>query len=168
MAAILCIVGPSGSGKTLLLEALVRELSRQGWRVGAVKHAPHGFSLDVPGKDSWRLREAGAARVAVAGPDGVAIWGGGAPDDLDQVLAWLSPAALDLVLVEGFKLSPYPKIVLAWDGDSSLGPQQKQEVLGRLPPLASPEQAAVAAERLVGPLSAQLLERRAAVEAAAL
>lgn len=98
-----------------------------------------------------------AATLGIVGPSGSGKTL--LPDDLDQVLTWLSPAALNLVLVECFKGSPHPQIELASNGVSVLGSQHQQEVLARLPPLVSPEQAAVAAERLVGPFSAQLQQR---------
>ena len=65
--AVVGFVGPSGVGKTTLLERLVEALSRRGLAVAAVKHASHGFLADRPGKDSYRLYEAGAEAVAVAG-----------------------------------------------------------------------------------------------------
>ena len=67
MTPIVSVVGRSNSGKTTLLERLVRELSRRGWRVGTVKHHVHGpVTVDVPGKDSWRHKQAGALAVVLA------------------------------------------------------------------------------------------------------
>ena len=59
-------VGYSNSGKTTLIEQLVRELKKLGYRVATVKHAPHGFDMDRPGKDSYRLKEAGSDVVVVS------------------------------------------------------------------------------------------------------
>src|SRR5690625_3941517 len=63
---ILAIVGHSGSGKTSLLEQLLPILTSRGLRVGLIKHAHQGFEMDQPGKDSYRLRSAGARQVMVA------------------------------------------------------------------------------------------------------
>ncbi len=60
MIPVVSFIGLSGRGKTTLLEQLVRELKRLGYRVAVVKHAPHGFDIDHPGKDSWRLNQAGS------------------------------------------------------------------------------------------------------------
>lgn len=98
---VVALVGPSGSGKTTLLERLIGEFLRAGLRVGAIKHAPHGFDLDRPGKDTWRFREAGAAAVAAAAPGAVGVfrtWAGEPP--LDEVVRLLGD--VDLVLVEGY------------------------------------------------------------------
>jgi molybdopterin-guanine dinucleotide biosynthesis protein B len=100
--------GASGSGKTTLLERLVPALARRGIRVGALKHSGHPHSFDVPGKDSDRLRRAGAVAVAVQGPAQLAWFGpparGGA-----RALARLLPPC-DLVLAEGFKSERLPRV----------------------------------------------------------
>ena len=70
MIPILSVVGRSNSGKTTLLEKLIRELARRGRHVGTIKHHFHGpVTVDVPGKDSWRHREAGARAVALVSPE---------------------------------------------------------------------------------------------------
>lgn len=105
---VLAVSGPSGSGKTRLLARLIPALRRRGLAVGALKHAGHAHPLDRPGKDSHRLRRAGAAAVAVQGPDEMAFFGpplaGGA-----RALARLLPP-VDLVLAEGFKREPLPRL----------------------------------------------------------
>jgi molybdopterin-guanine dinucleotide biosynthesis protein B len=98
------IVGRKNSGKTHLVTRMLRLASVRGLRVSTVKHAHHAFDVDVPGKDSWRHREAGAHEVLVAS---AARWAlmhelRDAPEPrLDELLARLAPC--DLVLVEGFK-----------------------------------------------------------------
>lgn len=104
----------SGTGKTTLLEQLIPELTGRGLRLAVLKHAHHDFDLDQPGKDSWRLRKAGASQVLIASsrrhahltetPQGEA--------PLGELLAKLDRRALDLILVEGFKHDPIPKIAL--------------------------------------------------------
>lgn len=104
------LVGPSGAGKTTLCESLLRALSRQGVRVGYVKHAAHGFDLDRPGKDSARAAAAGACGVALAGPAGIAYLAPEA-DLAPEMLARRFFADADLVLVEGFSHARVPTIL---------------------------------------------------------
>ncbi|MDR2189180.1 MAG: molybdopterin-guanine dinucleotide biosynthesis protein B [Azonexus sp.] len=104
------IAGYSGSGKTTLLEKLIPCLTARGFTVSVIKHTHHGFDIDRPGKDSYRHREAGASEVLLACDDRWALMreqrGGSA--SLDDLLARLAPC--DLVLVEGFKREPVPKL----------------------------------------------------------
>jgi molybdopterin-guanine dinucleotide biosynthesis protein B len=109
------LTGWSGSGKTTLLTALLPLLIARGLSVSTVKHAHHGFDLDRPGKDSFRHREAGAREVLVASARRWALMhelpaeGAGVPEPaLPDLLARLEP--VDLVLVEGFKANPHPKL----------------------------------------------------------
>ena len=99
----------SGTGKTTVIEALIRCLTKRGMRIGVVKHDAHGLSLDRPGKDSWRFREAGAASLVLAGP-GRTVRMEEAEQDLDACLAAIRD--VDLVLVEGFKRAAIPRIGL--------------------------------------------------------
>lgn len=108
---VLGIAGFSGSGKTTLIEKLVPRLVGQGLRVALVKHAHHDFDVDQPGKDSWRHRQAGCAEVLVSSTRRWALMHelrGDPEPTLDQLLAHLSPC--DLILVEGFKRDPIPRI----------------------------------------------------------
>lgn len=101
----------SGSGKTTLIENLIPLLCTQGIRVSVIKHAHHAFDVDKPGKDSFRHRQAGAAEVLVSSGARWALMHElrSEPEpELPQLLARLSPC--DLVLVEGFKLQPIPKM----------------------------------------------------------
>ena len=108
--AVLGIAGWSGAGKTTLIEALLPRLRQAGLSVSTVKHAHHGAELDRPGKDSWRHREAGAQEVLLAMPGRWALLHEqpGSEPDLPALLARLSP--VDLVLVEGFRHYPFPKL----------------------------------------------------------
>jgi molybdopterin-guanine dinucleotide biosynthesis protein B len=114
-------VGPSGVGKTSLLERLVVALSGRGLAVAAVKHASHGFLADRPGKDSYRLYEAGAAAVALISREQVATFaraaGQGERDvSLAAALHGL-PEGLDVVLAEGFSWESIPRVVLFRGGE---------------------------------------------------
>lgn len=103
----------SGSGKTTLLEKLIPLLRQAGIRIALVKHSHHDFEVDKPGKDSHRLRQAGADQVLLASQYRTA-WireGDGTTEpDLFELLSRLDPALQDLVLVEGFRHEAIPKI----------------------------------------------------------
>jgi len=108
---VIGLAGWSGAGKTTLLTRLIPHFNAQGLRVSVIKHAHHQFDVDVPGKDSWRHREAGAAEVLVASANRWALMHElrGAPEPrLPELLSKLS--AVDLVVVEGFKREPHRKI----------------------------------------------------------
>jgi len=103
--------GWSGSGKTTLIERLIPVLVSRGLRVSLIKHAHHEFDVDHPGKDSFRHRHAGCGEVLVTSPMRWALMHelrGGAELGLPEALARLSPC--DLVLVEGYKRFPIPKL----------------------------------------------------------
>lgn len=105
------VTGWKNNGKTTLVERLVAEMTARGLAVSTVKHAHEGFDLDVPGKDSWRHREAGARQVLVAGGSRWALMNelrGGAEPTLAALLARLDP--VDLVIVEGYKRAAHRKI----------------------------------------------------------
>ena len=111
MMRIFGLAGWSGSGKTTLLTAVLPELVARGLSVSTIKHAHHEFDIDQPGKDSWRHRQAGAHEVMVASSRRWALMYElrDAPEpSLDQLVARLSP--VDLLLVEGWKRHPHPKI----------------------------------------------------------
>lgn len=105
------LAGYSCSGKTTLLEGLIPYFTAQGLSVALIKHAHHDFDIDQPGKDSYRHRQAGATEVLVSSDQRWALMhelrGAEAPS-LQAHLARLSPC--DLVLVEGFKREPIPKL----------------------------------------------------------
>lgn len=105
------LAGWSGAGKTTLIARLLPELIARGVTVSTVKHAHHSFDVDRPGKDSWVHREAGATEVLVASDARFALMhelrGAPAPS-LAALLEKLAP--VDLVIVEGFKRDPHPKI----------------------------------------------------------
>jgi molybdopterin-guanine dinucleotide biosynthesis protein B len=105
------LAGWSGSGKTTLLRRLIPELGARGLSVSTVKHAHHAFDLDQPGKDSHTHREAGAREVLVSSSVRWALMHelrGAEEPSLEALLERLGP--VDLVLVEGFKRSPLPKL----------------------------------------------------------
>lgn len=103
--------GWSGSGKTTLIEQLIPRFGARGVRVSLLKHAHHNFDIDTPGKDSYRHRHAGAHEVLVSSEKRWALmhelrdepeW------SLEQLIQNMTP--VDLLLVEGFKRYPQPKL----------------------------------------------------------
>ncbi len=111
---ILGFVAHSGTGKTTLLLKIIPLLKAKGLRIGLIKHTHHQFDIDHPGKDSYRLRHAGADQTLVASRKRWALMVemGDEFDDpsLEQVLSHLDKNQLDLILVEGFKHERFPKI----------------------------------------------------------
>ncbi len=131
---IVGLVGSSGSGKTTLLERMLPVLGGAGWRVAVIKHAGRGFDLEEHGKDSHRVREAGAAQVLVASRDRWALLVERADrrdePSLHELVGRFDPAEIDLIVVEGFAHEGHPKIEVyrpahgrapvAWPADASV------------------------------------------------
>lgn len=112
---VLGFAAASGTGKTTLLTRLIPILRQHGYRVGLIKHSHHSFEIDKPGKDSFRLRAAGASPVMLISSKRRAIITELAvetePHLADQ-LCHIDQSELDIILVEGFKSEPFPKIEL--------------------------------------------------------
>ncbi len=112
---VIGFVGWSGSGKTTLISALIPLLAERGLRVAVLKHAHHGFDIDRPGKDSYRVREAGAVQVLVASRDRWVLMVEETGRELAEppfaeLLGRFDRGQVDLVLAEGFSTEAYPKI----------------------------------------------------------
>jgi molybdopterin-guanine dinucleotide biosynthesis adapter protein len=108
---VIGVAGWSGAGKTTLISRVIPYLREQGLRVSVIKHAHHEFDIDVPGKDSWRHRQAGAEEVLVSSSNRWALMHelrGAREPRLSQLLAKMS--RVDLVIVEGYKSEPHRKI----------------------------------------------------------
>lgn len=105
----------SGTGKTTLLEQLIPLLCEKGLSIGLVKHSHHDIEMDKPGKDSYRLRKAGASQVVLAGTQRSIYfheYEQAHDSKLSEQLQLLQTDKLDLVLVEGFRDEAFPKIEL--------------------------------------------------------
>lgn len=105
------VTGWKNSGKTTLTERLVAEITTRGFTVSTLKHAHHDTDVDHPGRDSFRHRQAGASQVIVSSPARWALMTelrGGAEPSMESLIARLDP--VDLVLVEGYKRAPHPKV----------------------------------------------------------
>jgi len=110
MIPIISIVGKSDSGKTTLIEKLVPELTRRGYRIATVKHDVHGFEVDREGKDSWRHKQAGAHTVVISSPKKAALIRDVERDlSLGEIRDKLI-RDVDLILSEGYKRDVQPKI----------------------------------------------------------
>jgi molybdopterin-guanine dinucleotide biosynthesis adapter protein len=108
---VIGLAGWSGAGKTTLLARLIPYFNAQGLRVSVIKHAHHDFDVDIPGKDSWVHRKAGAAEVLVSSSQRWALMHelrGAAAPRLPELLAKMS--RVDLVVIEGFRSEPHRKI----------------------------------------------------------
>jgi len=109
MIPIVSVVGKSDVGKTTLLEKLLAELKKRGYRVATIKHDVHGFNIDHPGKDTWRHARAGADTVIISSPSRVAVISRVEQEKtLDQVAAMVQD--VDIILTEGYKRENKPKI----------------------------------------------------------
>jgi len=110
MIPIVSIIGKSNSGKTTLIEKIIPELTRRGYRVATIKHDVHGFDIDEEGKDSWRHRKAGADAVILSSPKQIALV---RTVDRDLTIAELRDRFIDdvdIIITEGFKKDIQPKI----------------------------------------------------------
>ncbi|MFV0446857.1 MAG: bifunctional molybdopterin-guanine dinucleotide biosynthesis adaptor protein MobB/molybdopterin molybdotransferase MoeA [Vibrio sp.] len=104
----------SGTGKTTLLEALIPMLTEAGLRLGVLKHAHHDFDVDIPGKDSYRLRKAGASQMLIASRNRHVLMTE-TPDaeaEFNYLLSRFDSEKLDIILVEGCKNITFPKVEL--------------------------------------------------------
>lgn len=110
MIPMVSFIGHHNAGKTRLLTRLIETLTERGLRIGAVKHAPHLSLPDASGTDSFQLRQAGARRTLLLGTDSATLsWSPFSLETLPSDLPNLFPDC-DLILIEGLKSGPFPKI----------------------------------------------------------
>ncbi|MDO7904873.1 molybdopterin-guanine dinucleotide biosynthesis protein B [Paenibacillus sp. JX-17] len=118
MPFVLQIVGYKNSGKTTLISRLLELILKQGIQAAIIKHDAHGFEMDHPGTDTYKLRTAGAHAVAITSSSGTAVLEEG-EQSLEELISRF--AAYDVVLVEGFKEASYPKwVMIRQSGDIEL------------------------------------------------
>jgi len=112
---VLGIAAFSGTGKTQLLTKVLPQLKLAGVRVGVIKHAHHDIEIDKPGKDSFEIRKAGATPVVLASDQRIAVMiekPQPKNESIDELLQYIHPESVDLVLVEGYKELDYKKLFL--------------------------------------------------------
>jgi molybdopterin-guanine dinucleotide biosynthesis protein B len=123
---VIAAIGTSGSGKTTTLEYLISHLTREGYKIGSIKHIHReGFTIDKEGTNTWRYAKAGAKVIAAISPEEIAILRKtkAALSDLDQVIGLLEREQLDIIFIEGFhsliaKREDIPKIITAKDPEN--------------------------------------------------
>ncbi len=103
MIPIISVVGNSGVGKTTFLEKLVREMKSRGYRLATIKHDVHSFEIDRPGKDSWRLTQAGSDIVILSSPTRLALLEEVTDDRSLDDLVTMVEDRVDFVLTEGYR-----------------------------------------------------------------
>jgi len=122
---IVSFIGRSNSGKTTLIERVIPELVKAGYRVATVKHAGHGFDLDTEGKDSWRHKRAGASSVVIVSKGSLALFADVSEQlKVEEVRDRFLDSSYDLIIAEGWKSEGYPKIIIVRDqlGEISYSP----------------------------------------------
>jgi molybdopterin-guanine dinucleotide biosynthesis protein MobB len=107
---VISIVGESDTGKTTLIEKIIPELTRRGFRVATVKHHAHNFEIDHEGKDSWRHKQAGSCLTVLSSPRRVAVVEDVEKDHDIAELRDMYIRNVDIILTEGFKRNSHPKI----------------------------------------------------------
>ena len=110
MPPVISVVGRAKSGKTTLLEKIIAELDSRGYSVATIKHTTHTVEVDKPGKDTWRHLHAGSKSTTIVSANNIIlikpVKGNITPDDIIRLYG----EDFDIVLIEGFKQSNYPKI----------------------------------------------------------
>ena len=110
MLPVIIIAGTRKSGKTTLIEKLIPYFRQKGYRIATIKHDVHGFEIDIPGKDTFRHREAGSSLTIISSPDKVALVEMRDKElDFEEILERFVEG-VDLVIAEGYKSQPYPKV----------------------------------------------------------
>ena len=120
------VVAFSNTGKTTMLEKLIPELRSRGLRAAVIKHDAHEFEIDKPGKDSWRLTQSGATVTVVASQTKAAILENRFIP-IDELIARITD--VDIILTEGYKHGPWPKIALQRGGNDKPFPLEPGECL---------------------------------------
>lgn len=162
MIPIVSVIGESNSGKTTLIEALITELKKLGLRVGTVKHDARGHSSDTEGKDTWRHAAAGAEMIALSSDHHVSVFQPVVSLPSVEQIVDTHFNAVDLVIAEGFKTQPYPKIEVFRSGHSREWHAKPEELIAAVsdekPPAVVPCFKAGEAQQLAAFLNQKFFE----------
>lgn len=121
MVPVISFVGYSKSGKTTLLEKVVPELKSQGYRVAFIKHTHHeSFEMDLPGKDTWRLSQAGSDVIVISSAEKLAIIEKVSEEQYLNQIQELIANKVDVILTEGYKQADTIKIEISNNKESNL------------------------------------------------
>ncbi len=119
MIPIVSIVGRSNSGKTVLIERLIPEMKKRGYRVATIKHDAHSFEMDKEGKDSWRHAQAGAEIVTISSQKKFAMIRKTRREmPVEKIVASFMDE-VDIIITEGYKSGSYPKIEVSSENKSA-------------------------------------------------
>jgi len=129
MIPVISVVGSSNTGKTTFLEKVVKELKSRGYGVAVIKHDSHGFDIDHPGKDSWRLAQAGSDVVVLSSADKMALIKKPAEEMTLEQLAEMVMDGVDIIITEGYKGADKPKIEVYRSGFSDGILSRKEELV---------------------------------------
>ena len=141
-------VAPSGTGKTTLVTEVIGELTASGLRVAAVKHDAHRIELDTEGKDSWRMRQAGAETLLV-GSNQLAWMSDDASSPPLADLVSLFFADADVVIVEGYRSAGLPTVrVQRPEVEDPTWDPPRGELLGTVHPSEVDRAVAIVLERV--------------------
>lgn len=108
---VMQVVGYANTGKTTLITHLIRHFRKQGLQVGVIKRDGHDQEWEQAGKDTWRFRATGASLVAIQSATKMA-WFEQPPPSLDVLIERMKAGGAQIILVEGFKSAPYPKLLV--------------------------------------------------------
>lgn len=123
---VVSVVAFSGTGKTTMIEKLIPVLTSRGLRVAVIKHDAHDFEVDKKGKDSWRMTQAGAAVTAICSATKAAIMEN-RPVTMETVISRVYD--VDLIITEGYKHGPWPKIALMREANGKPLPVPPEECI---------------------------------------
>jgi molybdopterin-guanine dinucleotide biosynthesis protein B len=129
MIPVISVVGSSNTGKTTFLEKAVKELKSRGYKVAVIKHDSHGFDIDQPGKDSWRLAQAGSDVVVISSADKMAMIKKPTEEMMLDQLADMVTDGVDIIITEGYKSADKPKIEVYRSGFSDRILSREQELV---------------------------------------
>ena len=134
---ILAVSGVKNSGKTTLITKLLPELKKRGLQVAVIKHDGHDFEADVPGTDSWKYAQAGADGTCVFSAKKYMVVKYAPAPSVEELIGAFPEA--DVILLEGFKYSEYPKIEVIRKGNSSESVCDPKNLLGIVTDLTKAE-----------------------------